>query len=39
MDALPLLPVMGVGSYAAPGWFIAFRQKIRDGSAGEADID
>lgn len=33
-----LLPTMGVGSYASPGWFIAFRQKIRDGSAGAADI-
>ena len=38
MKDLPLLPTMGVGSYAAPGWFIAFRQKMRDGSAGEADI-
>ena len=38
MHELPLFPVMGVGSYAAPGWFIAFRQKIRDESAGEADI-
>ena len=38
MKDLPLLPTMGVGSYAAPGWFIAFQQKMRDGSAGEADI-
>lgn len=38
MRELPVLPVMGVGSYAAPAWFIAFRQKIRDGSAGADDI-
>ena len=38
MDDLPLLPVMGVGSYAAPGWFIAFRDQIREGNAGENDI-
>jgi 5-methyltetrahydropteroyltriglutamate--homocysteine methyltransferase len=38
MRDLPLLPTMSVGSCAAPGWFIAFRQKMRDGSAGEADI-
>ena len=38
LENTPLLPVMGVGSYAAPGWFIAFQQKIRDGSVGEVDI-
>jgi 5-methyltetrahydropteroyltriglutamate--homocysteine methyltransferase len=35
---LPLLPTMGVGSYAAPGWFIAARKLIRDGAFGEGDI-
>lgn len=34
----PLLPTMGIGSYAAPGWFIAARRMIRDGSFGEGDI-
>ena len=38
LEKTPLLPAMGVGSYAAPGWFIAFQKKIRDGSVGEADI-
>ena len=38
MSARHLLPTMGVGSYASPGWFIAFQQKIRDGSAGASDI-
>ena len=38
LENTPLLPVMGVGSYAAPGWFIAFQKKIRDGSVGEVDI-
>ena len=38
MNACHLLPTMGVGSYASPGWFIAFQQKIRDGSAGASDI-
>jgi 5-methyltetrahydropteroyltriglutamate--homocysteine methyltransferase len=38
-DALPLLPTMGVGSYASPGWLIVGRQKIRDNTLGPADID
>jgi 5-methyltetrahydropteroyltriglutamate--homocysteine methyltransferase len=35
---LPLLPTMGVGSYASPGWFVAFRRQMRDGGAGPDDI-
>lgn len=35
---LPLLPTMGVGSYAAPGWLFVFRDAIRDGRAGPADV-
>lgn len=38
-DDLPLLPAMGVGSHAAPGWPFSFRQAIRAGQAGPADID
>jgi 5-methyltetrahydropteroyltriglutamate--homocysteine methyltransferase len=32
-----LLPAMGVGSYAAPGWFIAVRQLLKDSDLGEID--
>ena len=39
MTALPLLPTMGVGSYAAPGWFIAVRRMMRDGVLGSHDIE
>ena len=35
---LPLLPTMGVGSYASPGWFVLFRSQIRDGKIGVEDI-
>ena len=35
---LPLLPTMGVGSYASPGWLAASRERLRDGSFGAADI-
>jgi len=35
--ALPLLPTMGVGSYAAPGWFIAGQRGIREGLFGSGD--
>lgn len=38
MTALPLLPTMGVGSYAAPGWFTAVRRMMRDGVLGSHDI-
>lgn len=36
---LPLLPTMGVGSYAAPGWLIGARGPMRDGAFGPADVD
>jgi 5-methyltetrahydropteroyltriglutamate--homocysteine methyltransferase len=38
MTKLPLLPTMGVGSYAAPGWMIAAQRQIRDGVFGAGDI-
>ena len=38
MSDLPLLPTMGVGSYASPGWFVAGRRMIRDGKFGSDDI-
>ena len=38
MRDLPLLPTMGVGSYAAPGWLFLFRGHMRE-EAGPADID
>jgi len=39
MFDLPLLPTLTVGSYAAPGWLFSFRDLIRSGGAGPADID
>lgn len=39
MRPLPLLPTMGVGSYASPGWFISGRARLREGDFGPADID
>ena len=38
MDKLPLLPTMGVGSYASPGWFVLFRSQMRDGRIGPDDL-
>ena len=38
MTELPLLPTMGVGSYASPGWFVAFRERMREGTLGADDI-
>ena len=38
MDQLPLLPTMGVGSYASPGWFVLFRSQMRDGRIGPDDL-
>ncbi len=40
-DSASLRPLatMGVGSYATPGWMFPFRTAIRDGRAGEDDID
>ena len=39
MPELPLLPAMGVGSYAAPGWFIAARRLMREDKWGAHDIE
>ena len=36
---LPILPTMGVGSAAAPGWLYLGRHQMRDGAMGSADID
>ena len=37
--ALPLLPTMGVGSYASPGWLVAARRMIRDDKFGPQDVE
>jgi 5-methyltetrahydropteroyltriglutamate--homocysteine methyltransferase len=34
---LPLLPTMGVGSAASPGWFVAGQRQAREGSFGAGD--
>ena len=39
MKDLPLLATMGVGSYATPGWLFHFREGMRQGVAGPADVD
>lgn len=39
LQNLPQFPTMGVGSHAAPGWLFSFRQAIRAGQAGPADIE
>ncbi len=39
MTRVPILPTLTVGSYAAPGWLFLFREHIRDGTAGPADIE
>ncbi len=36
---LPILPTMGVGSYAAPGWFIAMQKLSRANELGTHDLD
>ncbi len=36
---LDLLPTMGVGSYASPGWLTAMRRALRAGTAGPADLE
>lgn len=38
LPPLPVLPTMGVGSAAAPGWLSLARHQIRDGALGSADI-
>ena len=35
---LPLLPTMGVGSAASPGWFVAGQRQAREGNFGAGDI-
>lgn len=39
MNALPILPTMGVGSYASPGWFILGQRRAREGDFGPGDLD
>lgn len=39
MKNLPLLPTMSVGSAASPGWLFVFRERMREGGAGPADIE
>ncbi len=36
---LPMLPTMGVGPYAVPGWFIAMPPDLKSGRFGPHDID
>ena len=36
---LPVLPTMGVGSYASPGWLVSARKMLRRGELGERDIE
>ena len=39
MRNLPLLPAMSIGSAASPGWLFVFRERIRAGGAGPADVE
>lgn len=39
MRNLPLLPSMSIGSAASPGWLFVFRERIRQGGAGPADVE
>lgn len=39
IDGLPQLPVMGVGSYAVPGWYIAAQRQMKEGIFGPHDIE
>ena len=39
VPALPVLPTMGVGSLAAPGWFIACWRAARKGEWGDHDVE
>lgn len=38
-ESLPVLPTVGVGSYAAPGWFQATWRMARKGELGPQDVD
>jgi 5-methyltetrahydropteroyltriglutamate--homocysteine methyltransferase len=39
INDLPPLATMGVGSYAGPGWLFHFRDGMRQGLAGPADVE
>ena len=39
MADLPLIPTLGVGSHATPGWLFLFRERMRDGRLGPDDVD
>ena len=39
MADLPLIPTLGVGSHATPGWLFVFRERMRDGRLGKDDVD
>jgi 5-methyltetrahydropteroyltriglutamate--homocysteine methyltransferase len=39
MRNLPLLPTMSIGSAASPGWLFVFRERMREGGAGPADVE
>ena len=39
MDPLPLLPTLGVGSSASPGWFVSGQRRVREGDFGAGDIE
>lgn len=39
LGVLPLLPTMGVGSCAAPGWFIAMLRALKRGELGSTDAE
>ena len=39
MRNLPPLPAMSIGSAASPGWLFVFRERIREGGAGPADVE
>ena len=36
---LPILPTMGVGSYASPGWLTSTRKMINRGELGASDVE
>jgi 5-methyltetrahydropteroyltriglutamate--homocysteine methyltransferase len=39
IEGLPQLPVMGVGSYAVPGWYLAAQRQMKEGIFGPHDIE
>lgn len=38
-STLPVIPTLGVGSYAAPGWYIAMHRRKRAGELGSHDFE